>query len=392
LEKYKIGKLKGPGEHVRFKEDSGFYKTVRERCGKYFRDNNIDPVKQSFLYEMFRFANSMGAFLFFYYVVVKWFREWNFPLWLRLLSCIPIGSAGLFIILNIAHMSSHVPTFHMPKLSYYLGWLSFDVCLGESFDIWLHEHAVGHHQYTNIISIDPNAPEGLAGDPGILYRGSPIQPWYDRFRYQYIYLPLISFLLVIETRLSAYRFFFKGFRKEIRANEAFIGTRSFILFLLGKILFYYRMYYVPIVWWKYPVWEIFLIVWVIEMVAGYLVSFFVHAQHVTDSVYWPQIRTDEKTGERMVDIEWAVMQVQTVKDYSYKNWFFIHVFGSMNIHSCHHLMPALHHSHYNKIYPILKQTAKEYGIAMYEVESFPRLIHDYVLNLWKLGLNPKKEY
>ncbi|ETO14013.1 delta 5 fatty acid desaturase [Reticulomyxa filosa] len=42
LKKFQIGVLKGDTEFGRYKADSGFYKTVRQRVGKYFVDNKLD--------------------------------------------------------------------------------------------------------------------------------------------------------------------------------------------------------------------------------------------------------------------------------------------------------------------------------------------------------------
>ena len=42
LQKFKIGKLKGPSEFGTFTPDSGFYKECQQQVGKYFQDNNLD--------------------------------------------------------------------------------------------------------------------------------------------------------------------------------------------------------------------------------------------------------------------------------------------------------------------------------------------------------------
>jgi fatty acid desaturase len=137
------------------------------------------------------------------------------------------------VVINITHTSSHVPAFHLPRLNYYLGWLSFDVCLGCSYDIWSHEHVVGHHQYTNVIEIDPNGPDG---DDGFeLFRGSPNQKWSNRFYYQFIWLPLISWLIVWDYRISSIRFWLKGYRKGIRVGSYYLTKKKLICFLIRKI-------------------------------------------------------------------------------------------------------------------------------------------------------------
>jgi len=193
LKKYHIGKLKGASELVRWRPDTGFYKTVRERCGTFFKENNIDPIQQTTLYEICRFSTSIGFELVGLYFLTKFLRDLGVSLLIRLLLAAAFGFVGVMVAVNVSHLASHLPHFHMPNLNYYIGWLSFDVCLGLSYDIWLHEHIVGHHQYTNIITIDPNAPEGF-GDEA-LYRSSPHQNWYQRFLLS-IYLASFNFMFI----------------------------------------------------------------------------------------------------------------------------------------------------------------------------------------------------
>jgi len=389
LEKFKIGRLKGPTELVRFKEDTGFYKTVRERCGKYFKDNNIDPIKQTPLHEFFRFFSTVGMFVLWPYIIMKLLVDWGVPFWYRLPLVIPAAFAGVMLSVDVAHMASHCPTFHSPKLNTFIQWLSFDFCFGMSWTMWLHEHVVGHHQYVNIITIDPNCPENYNDDA--LYRSSPNQKWYKRFYYQFIWLPVISCLLATEYRMASFRYWFKGYRKEIRVNSEFLTPKIFFFFMLGKILFVLRSYIIPVVWWGCPFSHVMVIMTLIEMLSGYTVGISFPANHITDKVDWPVIRKDEKTGENVIDSEWAIMQLRTCKDYSYESWFFTNVFGSLNNHSCHHLFPAMHHSYYQHLSPIIKQTAKEYGVILPDVPSYWHLVYDYIHNLWSMGFEPKEK-
>lgn len=388
LEKFKIGKLKGPSELVRWKPDSGFYKAIRERSAKYFKDNNIDPVKQTNVYEFFRFLTSIGFFLFGQFVVTKKMGDWGVPFFYRILSTLFLAFFAIMIVVNVGHMASHVPAYHKPKLNTFIGWLSFDFCAGVSFHIWLHEHIVGHHQYTNIITIDPNAPE--THDNDALYRSSPNQNWYKRFASQYIWLPLISFLLITEYRMASFRFFLKGFRKEIRANPEFLNLKTFLIFLVGKFLWFWRVYYVPVAYWNCRFIEVVTLNFFAELFAGYFIGITFPANHITNKVDWPMIEKNEKTGELSINEEWAVMQAKTCKDYSPQSWIFTHAFGSLNNHSCHHLFPAMHHSYYSHIYPIVHQAAKEYNVKLPHVGNYFELVGDYLKNLWDLGYDPKK--
>jgi len=382
LEKLKIGKLKGPSEVVRWNPDTGFYKTIRDRCTEYFKKNKINPFQQNFMYEFTRMLllviYPLGG-----YLNLGVFQKWGVPFFVRLIFSCFLGLTAVLIALNISHMCSHQPLFRKPKLNYFLGWFAFDALSGLSFDLWLHEHVVGHHQYTNIITIDPNVPEGH-GDEA-MFRSSPNQKWYKRFYYQFLWVPLSAFIVLIEYRLAFYRYWFKGYRKEIRVNSEFLGVSSLALFLLGKFLWILRVLYLPVVYCNVPIWEALVQLAVSDMTAGYFVGINFAANHVTNKVDWPVARKDEKTGGLHMDSEWAISQVKTCKDYAYESWFFSHILGALNNHSCHHLFPPLHHSYYAEIYPIVKQTAKEWDVKLPDVGTYGELVYDFVKNLWDLG-------
>jgi len=381
LEKLKIGKLKGPSELVRWSPDTGFYKTVRQRCAEYFKKRKIDPIQQTPTYEICRFF-LLALYLGGECINMTLFREWGVPLFIRVLVSCLLGVVAVLIALNIGHMSSHVPVFHKPTFNYFLGWFSFDVCAGLAFDTWLHEHLVGHHQYTNIITIDPNAPESHGEDA--LFRASPNQKWYKHFYYQFVWVPLLAFFVVIDYRLSPYRYWTKGYRKEVRVNHEFLTTRALMLFTLGKLLWFSHAFILPVFVYGLPVWEVVLLMIFGDLAAGYYIGINFPANHITNKVDWPVATKDEKGGLHMGS-EWAVAQIATCKDYAYDSWFFSHILGALNNHSCHHLFPAMHHSYYAEIYPIVKQTAKEWNVKLPDVGTYADLVYDFVRNLYDLG-------
>jgi fatty acid desaturase len=267
-----------------------------------------------------------------------------------------------------------------------MGWFSFDCCIGLSFDVWLHEHVVGHHQYTNVITIDPNCPESFGEDA--LYRGSWDQKWYKRYYYQAFWLPFISFLLVWENRLACIRYWTKGLRKEVRVNEYFMGTKSKILFAIGKIFFFWRLYYLPWAYWNTPFWEVFLYVQIVEVFAGYITGTVFPANHITSEAAWPLIRTDEQ-GQRWIDSEWAFMQLETCKDYSFDNIILSFFFGNLNNHSVHHLFPGMHHGYYQYLGHIIRDVAKDYGVKIHSTETFGEFLYLYFRHLWNMGYEKK---
>jgi len=323
---------------------------------------------------------------------MKVFREWGVPLFIRLLFGGAIGFVAVLIALNIGHLCSHIPIFHKPRFNYYLGWFALDACMGYSYDIWLHEHVVGHHQYTNIITVDPNVPEGHGEEA--TFRCSPNQQWFKRFNFQFIYVPMLAFFVLVDYRLAPFRYWYKGYRKEIRVSGSYRGFGSLCIHSIGKLIWAIRVFYIPCCYWGLPLWEALLLIAVGDMAAGYYIGINLPANHTTSDVDWPLPKKDEKTGGLHMGSEWAVAQVSTCKDYSYDSWVLTHILGSLNNHSCHHLFPALHHSYYLEIYPIVKQTAKEWNVKTPDVGTYMDCLYDFMSNLWELGyeVNPKMKY
>jgi len=127
----------------------------------------------------------------------------------------------------------------------------------------------------------------------------------------------------------------------------------------------------------------------IDCAGSYVFGLTLPAGHYTSDVAWPTIRTDEKTGQKMIDGEWAKLQVESTKDYAVHSPYFKHCFGHINNHAVHHLFPGLHYMHYEEIYPIVKQVCKEFNVKSPDVGTYSELLHDYFFNLYHMGYDPK---
>ena len=69
----------------------------------------------------------------------------------RLLRTAPRGQIGLMPM----HDSSHFSITHSPTVWRVLG-MTHDFFNGSSYLVWLYQHMVGHHPYTNIDGADPD--------------------------------------------------------------------------------------------------------------------------------------------------------------------------------------------------------------------------------------------
>ncbi len=223
----------------------------------------------------------------------------------------------------------------------YLGSIH-DFVNGCSFYMWCHQHFLGHHPYTNVPDTDPDV---HTNDPDIR-RIKPNQKWYNHYRWQQLYAPLLygiepsTFCKVMERDKEFYTLSFfppKGFlgikfrigdinmmyflktNGKIRVNPP--GTWHYYTFLLGKLFWItYRViipsFYIPF---GKPVvkqatsnshrteslldcficilsiGQVLTIVLVSDFVVSYYLALIFQVNHVVEAAIWPKV--NEKTGK-----------------------------------------------------------------------------------------------
>lgn len=79
------------------------------------------------------------------------------------------------------HDSSHFSVTHNPKVWKYLG-ATHDFFNGASYLVWLYQHMLGHHPYTNIDGADPD----IVTSEKDIRRIKEVQPWYSFYINQVI--------------------------------------------------------------------------------------------------------------------------------------------------------------------------------------------------------------
>jgi fatty acid desaturase len=73
-----------------------------------------------------------------------------------------------------------------------------DFYQGASLVVWLNQHILGHHVYTNIDGADPDIVTAATDVRRITWD----QTWLPRYFYQHIYTPLLYCVLGLKTRIQ----------------------------------------------------------------------------------------------------------------------------------------------------------------------------------------------
>ena len=144
---------------------------VKEYMKKYLKTDGYAPLEQ-WIKIFFLMVSTL---------YVEWSSIYNRY---RSFTCaIVMGILYAWIGLNIQHDANHGAYSRNSKINEYLGYCQNYI--GGSALMWMYEHIVNHHQYTNSMQKDPDIQGG-----GILRfykeKGNSKARWYHRFQDKYI--------------------------------------------------------------------------------------------------------------------------------------------------------------------------------------------------------------
>eukprot|EP00483_Globobulimina_turgida_P001858 UN01860 len=251
------------------------------------------------------------------------------------------------LLIHTMHDVSHTAFGHTPMLWKYTGRMCLDLICGCSFDAWLHQHTVGHHVYTNIISVDPDCPMDKISD---IRRLMPSQKWYKSYRVQWIYLPMIYCFYAFKNRIQDLtQTLLGGHNGAMRVNPEFYNCESYIRQIVCKSFWFFRAIIYPLFFLNNSYGEFIFLFLTMEFTTGYFLTFNFQVSHVSPNVIWPEPRYDASTDKLLIDGEWAKLQVETCVDYGHDSFACAFWSGALNYQSVHHLFPSVSQYHYPAI-------------------------------------------
>ncbi|KJE95754.1 delta-5 fatty acid desaturase [Capsaspora owczarzaki ATCC 30864] len=372
LTKFYIGDLV-TNELPVFPEPSPFFVAIKQRVADYFVQTKQDPKWAPWMFVRY--------FWILFTVIASWygqlfvFRD-NTPV--QILLAFAQGMACALIGLMPMHDASHFSITRNQTVWRVLG-ATHDIFNGASFLVWLYQHMLGHHPYTNIDGADPDI---VTGEKDVR-RIKTTQPWYSFYYNQHVYVPMLYAFLGVKTRVQDVSIMFT-LRKNgaIRTNE--LSDYHFKIFVAGKALFVLHRIVLPLV--LLPTWKFFLLFAVTDMVSSYWLALTFQANHVVDTVDWP---LPDKDGR--INQDWAEMQICTTQDYAHDSWFWNFFAGALNHQTTHHLFPGVSQYYYPEISPIVAKTAKEFGLPYNYKATFLEALGTHVGHLRNLGRDTNKK-
>jgi linoleoyl-CoA desaturase len=344
-----------------------FFKTLNKRVSNYFTENNIEKTGNTTMYVKTVF---MFALYFVPYTIILLYGDFSWVLAVFLCVLMGFGLAG--IGLSVMHDANHGAYSKSKKINDLIGY-SLNLVGGASFN-WKLQHNVLHHSYTNIEGYDEDI------DTPIFLRFSPHAKLSKFHRFQHLYAwffyGLMSFFWIIA----------KDFPQVFRYQKMGLLQRystlakELTIIIVTKILYYAYIIVLPYYLLDYSIWTIFLGFFIMHFVAGLVLALIFQPAHVMEHLDFPV-----PNNEGSLENNWAIHQLNTTTNFAPNNKLLSWYVGGLNYQVEHHLFPNICHVHYNKIAPIVKQTAQEFGIPYYSIGTFRKAVSSHWTMLRKLG-------
>jgi linoleoyl-CoA desaturase len=284
------------------------------------------------------------------------------------------GLAG--IGLSVMHDANHGAYSKKQWVNTVIGY-SLNLLGATSFN-WKIQHNVMHHSYTNVHEEDEDiSPRGAL-------RLTPHGEWKKMHQYQFIYAWFLYGLLTIVwlgfrdfTRL--YRYQRDGMIRAHKGN----AVREWTILVFTKIFYVGYSFVLPLVFTSLVWWQILLGIFIMHYIAGFTLAIIFQPAHVIEGTEFPlpdQTRTLENS--------WAVHQLLTTTNFGNNSKWFSWYVGGLNFQIEHHLFPNICHVHYDKIAPIVKSTADEFGLPYKTSRTFLAALIGHGRLLKRLGVKP----
>ncbi|KAI0242515.1 hypothetical protein L0F63_001285 [Massospora cicadina] len=245
------------------------------------------------------------------------------------LLALVLGFGCAQVGLHPLHDASHFAITHHPLVWKLVGQ-THDFLNGASYLVWVYQHMMGHHPYTNIPGADPDI---ATTDPDVR-RIQPFQKWYGRYVGQEKYVPFLYGLLALKTRFQdIFILYFFRTNDSIRINPPTLYHR--LVFWGGKAFFVFYRLVIPIH--LVGFWKSVLFLILSDLVTSYWLALTFQVNHVVDTVAF--IASPERAESKQIAIDWAEMQLLTTQDYAHHSTFWTWITGGLNYQAVHHVFP-----------------------------------------------------
>ena len=284
------------------------------------------------------------------------------------------GTGALLTVISAGHDASHKA---LSKNQMVNRWFRYTWgLLGLSPYLWELKHHKSHHTFTNIIRYDQDISQSK------LIRLNPAEPYARFHKYQKYYAPFVYLLFGLFA--ITWRDFALFRIKEYGITQIEHKRKVWVSLIMLKMIYFGLNLVLPLLIIPLPPGQIILAFLITVSLTGIYIILVLAIPHINRQTVFKCPPPDG-----ILDTDWYTHAIDVTVDASpqspWLNWFT----GGLNTHTVHHLFPHICHIHYLHLTPIVKQTAKAFGLK-YNQESLLHLIYDHFKLLTELGEDPEK--
>ncbi|MBK9425301.1 MAG: acyl-CoA desaturase [Bacteroidetes bacterium] len=346
-------------------QDANFTTTLNLRIQDYFKQNHITDKGNALMAfkVIFFLAGFVGSYLLIYLSGDNFIASLG--------SWLLLGLFTAFVGFNISHDAVHGSLSENKYINKILGY-TFNLA-GTNKYMWKLMHNVIHHTYTNI----PGHDEDLEPVSFIRLSTENKLKKIHRFQhwYAYFFYCLTSISWVFKKDFSSF------FRKKLgNYDNKKHPVKEYIILFISKAVYFALFLVLPIALIDLPWWMTTIGFVSMHFIQGITLAVVFQLAHVVEGATFPA--PDEK-GDIMNN--WTIHQLNTTANFAMKSPLAAWFFGGLNFQVEHHLFPHICHIHYPQLAPIVKQTAKEFGISYHENTTMWDAIKSHTRMLKLLG-------
>ncbi len=344
-----------------------FFKVLNQRVNKYFKDRNLS--KHANLGMVIKTVVMLALYLM---PVILMLTGVVTGLWPVIGMWVIMGFGMSGIGLSVMHDANHRAYSQDPRINKLVG--NVLNLIGGYPANWRIQHNVLHHSFTNIEEHDEDFET-----PAL--RCSPNQDRKAIHRFQAFYAPVIYGLMTIYWLIS------KDFEQLLRYDkmELLAGQKLSYKKALGQVIFNKLLYValfiaLPLIFIDLPWWQVLLGFLLMHYISGVILALVFQPAHVLEETNFYKV---DDTGS--VENGWAIHQLRTTSNFANSNRPLSWYVGGLNYQIEHHLFPSICHVHYRNLAPIVRSTAKEFGIPYYEHKTFYKALKSHFTHLHRMG-------
>ncbi|NIJ54793.1 fatty acid desaturase family protein [Dyadobacter arcticus] len=358
-----------PHERIKFAalDKSLFFPTLKKRVDQYFIENKKSRFANKTM--VFKTIILISAYIL-PFVVMLVFTP---PLWISLFLWLVMGFAVAGIGMSVMHDANHGAFSSNATVN---KWLGYTINLaGAGVANWKLQHNILHHTYTNIARMDEDIK-----DRGVI-KLSPHEHVHRFHKFKWFYAfffygILTLYWVVLKDFIQYHHFIKSGVNRQSGKENQEMLTGLVIL----KLLYFVVLFAVPVFAFQIPFLEILGGFLLMHFAAGVVLTVIFQLAHSVEGTSYPL-----PNQQGVVEKDWAIHQLETTVNFSPGNKWLGWYIGGLNFQIEHHLFPKICHVHYPKLAPLVRQTAKEFGLDYLENKSFLIALKSHITSLKRFG-------